>query len=254
MDSAAQRPAGWFTDPATGQQLRYFDGTQWTGHVAPMPPTTFPLGEPVILLRALPGPADVDIACSVHDGREAQIGLIRPRHRVPTLVGRETATLVFDLLRPTGAVVLTLTRTGGATKHHHIVVEDGGGNPVGRLRQTSSYWRLFRTSRLDVVLEGGTTGLGSTQVCIRPDEPFAAVETPVRDTSGDVLAVVERRWRYADGSTDFFDYTLRCSRPLTAPLPDLLIATAFAHYLYDRLAVGGPLEAMNRFGRGPGRF
>ncbi|WP_281498550.1 DUF2510 domain-containing protein [Mycolicibacterium sp. F2034L] len=249
MDGAA---AGWFSDPASAHQLRYFDGMQWTNHVAPLP-VNLPLGEPVLLFRAIPGQADVDIACAVHDGRETQLAVIRPREGVPALIGRETATLVFDLVRPTGSVALTLTRVGGATRHHQLLVEVGGG-VIGRLRQTSSYWRLFRTSRLDVVLEGGASSLGSTQVCVRPNEPFAAIDTPVRAASGDVLAVVERRWRYADGSTDYFDYTLRCPAPLAAPLPDLLVATAFAHHLYDRLAVGGPLEAMNRFGRGPGRW
>jgi len=42
--SAPMTPAGWYADPWTTQQssgasLRWWDGTQWTGHVSPPPPS-----------------------------------------------------------------------------------------------------------------------------------------------------------------------------------------------------------------------
>lgn len=36
-------PAGWYTDPHHGAQLRYWDGLQWTGHVAPGGPPPAPV-------------------------------------------------------------------------------------------------------------------------------------------------------------------------------------------------------------------
>src|SRR5690242_6343113 len=32
--STPSSPAGWYPDPTGGHQLRYFDGAQWTVHVA----------------------------------------------------------------------------------------------------------------------------------------------------------------------------------------------------------------------------
>lgn len=35
-------PAGWYADPQVTGTLRYWDGTRWTEHTAPMPPPTAP--------------------------------------------------------------------------------------------------------------------------------------------------------------------------------------------------------------------
>lgn len=37
-------PAGWYLDPATSQQLRYWDGRAWTEHVGPLVLNQVPLG------------------------------------------------------------------------------------------------------------------------------------------------------------------------------------------------------------------
>ncbi|MCV7171542.1 DUF2510 domain-containing protein [Mycobacterium manitobense] len=198
----------------------------------------FPLGQPVLRFQAKPRLGD--IACEVVGGNGELIGLIRARSKIPEYFGRETRTLEFALLRPSGAAALTFTRIGGGTRHHNLVVQDGGGAHLGRLRQISAPGRLWRTPRLSMALEYGSELLGLTEVCVLPSDTAAIVTVPVRTESGHVLAVVERRCR-EDGH--FFDYELDCPVPVAPPLPDLLAATGFAHHFYDRIAIGPPADS-----------
>lgn len=102
-----------------------------------------------------------------------------------------------------------------------------------------------------MTLEGGGRQLGYTDVCLEPEKTrFVDVEAPIRAIDGEILATVRRSWHYIDSISDYFEYHLSCGRPQAWPLPDLLLATVFSHYLYDRLAAGGPLSTYNRFGRG----
>jgi len=41
-------PAGWYPD-ATTQSQRYWDGTQWTQHFAPLAPAVQPVYQPVLV-------------------------------------------------------------------------------------------------------------------------------------------------------------------------------------------------------------
>lgn len=208
----------------------------------------FPLGEPVLLLRAIPDPRDVDVVCSVDNAQGRQLAVIAPRSRMSAW-SSDTDDLVFDVMRPDGILLHTINRLGGLLKHHRLLVYDGGGRPLGELRQTSSPWRRLRGGRISMTMSYGGRELAHAEVCIYPRRRFLDVSEPIRDTAGVTVAVVQRKWRYGD-SNDFFDYRLECGHGTARPLPSLLLATAFAHYLYDRLAVGGPFESYNRFGRG----
>lgn len=98
-NSPANQPA-WHTDPWNPDQLRYFDGREWTTTVTPRPETPaehdlgqpgstegqgFPLGQCILHVRALPQRADIDVACSIENAHRQQIAQIRPisnRHYV----------------------------------------------------------------------------------------------------------------------------------------------------------------------------
>lgn len=246
---------GWFTDPWDPRQTRYFDGDQWTGSIAPHPgyaPSApgHPIGEPILRLRGIPCERDVDVSCALETQSGQQVGLIRPRSNRLSAINREVADLSYEVLGPGGAPILSLKRLGGLARKHTVVVEDGAGRHLGRIRQTSSVWRQMRTSRITVALEAGGHQVATTDICIDPRDRFAAVCEPIGPTAGPAIATVERQWRSVGTSNDFFDYTLSCLQPTVQPLPELLLATAFAHCLYDRLAVGGPLETYQSFGRG----
>lgn len=251
---------GWFADPWDPGQLRYHDGLEWTGHVQPTLPIAgpaiqnaagYPMAESNLILQAIPCPRDTDVACSLLNSRGDQIGGIRSLGRGLSELGRGVEDVVFEVVGINGAQRLLITRRGGFLKHHQVHVHDPAQNYLGGLRQTSSFWRQFRTPRLTMVLEYGREQLASTEVCIEPEtQRFTDVQAPIHDTAGRVIATVYRRWRYVDTITDFFDYQLVCHHPVPHPLPELLLTTAFTHYLYDRILVGGLMGSYNRFRRG----
>lgn len=230
--------------------MRYFDGREWTQYVVPTA-VGVPLGEPVVQLRPLPQPGDVGVACTVEDSRGAQIATITPRGRKASALGRQAENLDFAVTTRTGAQHILITRIGGIVKNHCVVVRDPAGAEVGRLVQISSFWRQFRTPRLAMALEFRGQRMATTDVCIDPERGrFGEVSSPILDSAGGEIATVQRAWHYVDTISDFFTYRLTCHQPVTHPLPELLLATAFSHYLYDRLTVGGPLSSVDRFGRG----
>ncbi|WP_347108207.1 DUF2510 domain-containing protein [Paenarthrobacter sp. S56] len=44
-------PQGWYPDPSNPQQMRWWDGVQWTQHVAPGPAQFMPLQRPLVSER-----------------------------------------------------------------------------------------------------------------------------------------------------------------------------------------------------------
>ncbi|MDV3129505.1 DUF2510 domain-containing protein [Mycobacterium sp. 21AC1] len=252
---------GWYTDPWDRGQLRYFDGRQWTGDVAagrsaPHEPgfsvpateqTGYPLSQRVLRFRAIPQRADIDIACSVEDGCSNQLAVIRSVSKV-RLVDRDVATISFALLIQPEVPTLYFTRFGGSGSKDSLGITDNVGQELGRLRRTNTFWQSLRSSRMDMSLELGPHVLGKTRVCIDPSSRFAKVNEPIYGSTGQIIASVQREWRYVDMINDFYDYTLECAQPVSSLLQNLILATAFAHYLYDRLAIGGPTESIQRFG------
>lgn len=97
-----------------------------------------------------------------------------------------------------------------------------------------------------MALESAEHTVACTDVSVDPDRRDAHVDEPIRDTIGGVLATVERQCRPTDTPTDYFDYKLHCLRVTSDPLPTLLLATVFAHYLFDRLAIGGPMGMLGK--------
>lgn len=98
-----------------------------------------------------------------------------------------------------------------------------------------------------MALESNHQAVGHTRVSVSPRARFNEVNEPIFDVTGSVLATVRRQWRYVDTAVTFYDYTLECARPMPEPLPQLMLGTAFAHYLYDRGAVGGPFASDTNF-------
>lgn len=98
-----------------------------------------------------------------------------------------------------------------------------------------------------MTLENDQRTVGHTRVSVSPRARFCAVNEPIYDMAGTVIATVKRQWRYVDTSVTFYDYTLECAHPTNQPLPQLMLGTAFAHYLFDRDAVGGPFATQSNF-------
>lgn len=238
---------GWFIDPWNPDQIRYYNGREWTASVAACPPVTrgeYPLGQRILHVRALPQRADIDVACSIEDDHGRQLAVIQS---MSAGLPRDSATPKFGMMDPQGTPMGFFTRTSGVGVRDSVSVIDTSGRDLGRLRRTNNFWQRLRSSAMDMTLESGQQTLGHTRVSISPRERFSKVDEPVYDATGAVVATVTRKWRYVDTSVTFYDYTLECAQPSIHPLPELMLATAFSHYIYDRREVGGPFASHTNF-------
>ncbi|WP_186446755.1 DUF2510 domain-containing protein [Mycolicibacterium porcinum] len=259
--------AGWFTDPWNIQQIRYFDGQQWTAHVAagspmqpdsvatfPTPPVSsggYPFGEPTLFLQPIRGSFSSDIRCQITNRGGQLLALIQPRGALPR--GAEAISeLAFEVVRPDGTQLLQFTRSVGFRGHgkHRLQVHDPSGRDLGCLRQTSSYWQFFRTHKISFELEYQDQPLGATKIrSYIPKFTKLELDEPISNASAEIGRVhsqlnqskLERMFMYAT-----FDYRLDCSRPTSPPTPTLLLATAFAHFLYDHLDSLAPFSRWAR--------
>ncbi|WP_396837151.1 DUF2510 domain-containing protein [Mycobacterium sp. ITM-2016-00317] len=205
----------------------------------------YPLGETILYLRAIVSRFDRDIACAIEGDDGRHLGWIGPAADVPAL-RLSASDQKFAMLDPGGASKAFIVRAGGRNDQRLTLI-DNEGRLLGQLRQVSTYWRqLLRTSRITMQIESREHELAKADVSIDPHRRDARVAEPIRDGTGGVLATVERQWRPTSSMTDHFDYRLNCLRRSSDPLPTLLLVTAFAHYLYDRLAVGGAVGALGK--------
>ncbi|MGV0917868.1 DUF2510 domain-containing protein [Mycobacterium sp. CnD-18-1] len=247
--------SGWFADPWNGGQLRYFDGRRWTGDVAaPERVAGFPLGQRSMVFRTAAGRSQGALCCWVTGDRGVHVATITSRSRLPSLIGRDTRTLVFDVVEPNGVPMLTLTRHGGA-RELRITVEDPDGAHLGQLRQISSAGRQFRTGQVTLAVESGQQHVATADLGFRPsDNRYADVQESIFDASGTVIATLARQGRFT-ASLDLtgarressFAYKLDCALRLAEPVPTLLLATGFTYYLCDRIADGGFFGAISRY-------
>ncbi|OBF31871.1 hypothetical protein A5719_30260 [Mycolicibacterium peregrinum] len=176
------------------------------------------------------------------------LALIRPLGEIP-LVGRERSNLVFEAVRPNGLQLLQFNRSTGpmGLTGHLLEVHDPDGREVGCLRQTNSYWDYLRTPRMSVDLEYQNQVLGTTKIRTHIP-PFTTLEldAAIDDTHGAEIGRVRsqpnqtRITRKLTKAT--FDYRLDCSHPTSPTMSSLMLTTAFAHFLYDRLTSVAPLS------------
>jgi hypothetical protein len=179
---------------------------------------------------------------SIADESGGQVAVLVPR----PAPGGASGTLHFQMMRPDGVPLLSITRF--AERQHRLEVHDPAGGVLGQIRQTSTSGQAFRRARMAIVLESGQQPLACTDLTIDPSRNrYADLRTPVRDATGAVIATIERRGRYRGGADDSFVYELRCVHPAVEPLPTLLLTTAFVHSLYDRLAGRGFFGALGRW-------
>ncbi|MBP2454560.1 hypothetical protein [Mycolicibacterium lutetiense] len=174
--------------------------------------------------------------CGVENARGQHIGLIQPTTKIGWITrGTEGMTLVMT--RPDGAPLLYFTSSGAYTGLS-IQVHDATGQDLGRLRRGGSRWRIY-TLTMELEFDGqrlGRSNIGTT--IMQMDKK---VHEPIYDAAGAVLGHVDRRWHPNTGSRNpHYDYTLDCCARTSHPLPALMLTTAFAHYMYDRIQIGGP--------------
>lgn len=205
----------------------------------------YPLGEQVLVLRSIATEYDAGIVCAIENVHGNQIALIQPLARIPWTT-RAIADLHFALTRADGAPLLYLTRYGGYSGHV-LQLHDATGRDFGCLRQAGSRWKVLRFT---MALEFAGQRLGQSNIGTTVYQMHKKVHEPIYGVSDTVLGYVDRQRQPSTGSRNpHFDYTLDCSAPTSHPIPALMLATAFAHHMYDRIQAGGPLGAGGRTGR-----
>lgn len=207
------------------------------------PSQGYPLGQRVLHVRSLPQRADLDVACLVEDDQGQQLAAICPISQDRHLVTGPTR---FGLL-DSRALPMGFFSVVGVGANNVVGFADVSGRAVGQLRRTNNFWQRLWSSAMDMTLESGERTLGHTRVSVSPTARFSTVDEPIYDSAGAILATVSRKWRYVDTSVTFYDYSLVCEGPSVGPLPELMLATVFSHYLYDRRKVGGPFAGHTNF-------
>lgn len=213
-------------------------------HAHPM--DGFPLGEPMLYLRAIPDQKGRHISCSVENVYDQQLAVIAPVSPIPAWpTSRTHAELRFVMTSPAGAPLLYLTRLGGPFgrwENQILQVNDGSGRDLGRLRPTAPVAQFSHVSGFTLGLEVNQSWLGATEVAQGPSLRSPQNPTPVFDQNGAPIAHIHRqplrRGDWGRYRIIFYDYLLDCPRALPHPLPSLLLAAAFIQHLYEQLPQG----------------
>ncbi|WP_309228949.1 MULTISPECIES: hypothetical protein [unclassified Mycolicibacterium] len=196
----------------------------------------YPFGEKALILRAIATQHDASIMCGVENLRGQQIGLIRPTTEIGWFT-RGAQDMTFTMIRPDGAPLLYFTSSGGFGPT--IQVQDPTRQDLGRLRRGGSRWRVYT---LTMAMEFHGQRLGQSNVGTTIMQMDKMVHEPIYDATGGLLGHVDRQRHLNTGSRNpHYDYTLDCAVPTSHPLPALMLTIAFAHYMYDRIQMGGPL-------------
>lgn len=198
------------------------------------PVAGFPLGEPLLYLRAVTDDKDRNICCSLENVFDQQLALIQP---VAVMPGERH----FAVFRPDGAVLLYLSwldeRSPGEPELA-MQVTDANGRLVGRLRRTTPVAQFSRCHGGTLGLEANRQWLGATEIHQnRSDKPI-----PIFDGSGTRIGRIYGQLMYSTGykstQRSFSDYLLDVPQPKPYPMPELMLAGLFAQYLAERIQQG----------------
>ncbi len=175
-------PAGWFPDPSTRHELRYWDGTVWTSHVSDRGVVVVDEG-PIVV----PPPVGAQSAEKVQRQVERQAGLVG----ASTSTGGGTLFTERVLVVNQKAKILELT--------NEYAVYDAAGRQIGGVRQVgqSAARKVLRAltsidqylkTRLEVVGMDGQPLLELT----RPPKVFKSTVVVTRPDGAEVGRIVQQ--------------------------------------------------------------
>ncbi|OBB91621.1 hypothetical protein [Mycolicibacterium peregrinum] len=102
---------------------------------------------------------------------------------------------------------------------------------------------------VDLEYQGQRLGNTKIRTHIPPFTPLE-LDAPVNDVNDNEIARVRSQSNQSRLMRGWmpktFDYRLDCARTTSPPMPALLIAIAFAHFLYDDLVSVAPLSRHSR--------
>ena len=255
----------WHPDPFGRYELRYWDGQEWSEHVATGGRQG--IDPPVASLPTqLPNHVDDEICRHARDNRlgstseerqtlfSEEVLLIRQKPKVFEV--KAEYAIFSNSGRPLAAVreigqSVAKRAFGGATYYrnttHRLEVVDEHGKVLIRLNRPAKFQRskmlvtdgsggqlgAIKQKTLDMAAVAGTRvhfslqpkGLAEGRITA---DSISASDCSVQDASGDEIAVIERRWAAKSIFTKADNYVLRMQKPLNEPLHSLVIASVFA--------------------------
>jgi len=254
-----QTSADWYPDPFRRYQHRYWDGTQWTHHVAtqghqeidppvnasPVPPANRAskkiqrqvqtssgviqvadsalFNQPVLVVNQKAKLFGATAEYTICDQHGQRLGAVREVGHVlmrKTLGGGgENATHKFQIVDPNGTVLIALHRPAKVIKSKMIVV--GADGTRGEIVQKTA--GIIGNIRFS--LESGGQLLGSMNA-----ESRAAWDFSIQDATGSEVARITKTWAgwAKERFTKADNYVVQIHRPLEEPLRSLVIAAALA--------------------------
>ena len=255
-----QPAAGWYADPSTRHELRYWDGGQWTEHVTSQGrPGVDPLARdpavPVVDraskkiqrdVRRAGLTADAEVGGGtllteqvlvvsqkaklferkaeyvVFNQQGQRIGAVQQLGQglLKRAVGAGQRTLRFQVIDADGRVLMVLTRPAKIVRSK-VVVRDGNGFQIGEIAQKN----LGIIGKVRFDLQAGGRTVGSINA-----ESMKAWDFNIQDASGDEVARITKTW--AGMAKEMFTkgdkYVVQIHRPLEEPLRSLVTSAAVA--------------------------
>ena len=239
---------GWFADPTSRHEWRWWNGTTWTDQVSshgqvatdpiegaprpqsgqePPPPTGGGsiFTEPVLVVNQKAKLIEVHNEYSVYDQQGRQIAAVRQ-------VGQSTAKKIMrvvssldqfmshtlQIVDMAGTVQMTLHRPAKLVKSR-IEVADGNGAPIGSIVQQNAIGKI----RFNFESEGRTVGSINAQ-------NWRAWDFVIRDDTNTEIARITKTWEglLKTAFTTADNYVVNIHRPLQHPLLGLVVVSALS--------------------------
>lgn len=213
MTNAGGTPAGWHPDPHARYEQRWFDGTQWTPHVATRGVTTTESSDDWAYATGVSSPDQVHQQVT-RAAQDRDAGAPGSRSAAP---GANPASA------PTGAPASADASAGGGTIFTEPVLVV---NQKAKVFEVTNEYAVYDQHGRQI---GAVRQIGQSVGSINA-ENWQAWNFSIRDVGGTEVARITKTWEgFAKAMfTTADNYVVALHRPLEEPLRSLVVASALS--------------------------